>query len=99
MIEEHGRSGQSQADFCRERGLDPTTFNGWLRGRIGQATGRKKANKPKVKFARVDVPVKTGPEVEMELPGGVLVRIRHGGKVGDLAELIRKVAASGKDTG
>jgi len=91
LIESFNSSGQSQADFCRERGINATTFNGWLRGRVGG--GKARVRKPKVKFARVDVPVNTRPEVEIALPGGVRVLIRNGGSVGQVAELIREVTA------
>ena len=93
LIEEHKGSGQSQAQFCREHGLEPTTFNGWLRGRVGSQRKRRKKRAAKVKFARVEVPVNGGPEVELSLPGGVSVLIRNGGSAGQVAELIREVVS------
>ena len=89
LIEAYKQSGQTQADFCRERGLDPTTFNGWLRGRTGPG---KRKKTPKVSFAQVEMPMRSTPEVEIELPGEVRVRIRNGGSPAALAELIREVA-------
>lgn len=35
VIAANRRSGKSQAAFCREHGLNATTFNGWLRKGTG----------------------------------------------------------------
>jgi hypothetical protein len=80
LIEAFKGSGQSQAAFCRERGLNPATFCGWLR------TSRK------ARFAEVTVPVMSGIGVEVQLPNGVKVRVLGGGTAAQTAELIRRVA-------
>ena len=85
-------SGQSQAAFCRERGLNATTFNGWLR----QAAAQRPA------FAQVEVVAQPDPAtnapaaVEVLLPNGARVGIRHQGQRDELIALIRGVAGCGE---
>jgi transposase-like protein len=92
LIEEYKSSGLVQAEFCRARGLNPTTFNGWLR----------KAQQTKAGFTEVTVPVnrqkpardngQDGEEIEIHLANGACVWIRPGKDRKGLAKLIREVA-------
>ena len=75
-------SGQTQAAYCRERGLNVTTFNGWLR----QAAAQRPA------FAEVTMPVRATAGIEVELPNGVRVHLPADGQVEQAAELIRRLA-------
>jgi hypothetical protein len=85
-------SGQSQAAFCRDRGVNAQTFNGWLR----QAAAKPMA------FAQVEV-VRTADRaadapasVEVLLPNGARIGIRHQGRRDELVALIRGVAGYGE---
>jgi len=85
-------SGRSQSAFCRERGLNATTFNGWLR----QVAAQHPA------FAQVEVVAQADPAanapaaVEVLLPNGARVGIRHQGQRDELIALIRGVAGYGE---
>ena len=85
-------SGQTQAAFCRERGVNATTFNGWLR----QAAVQRPA------FAQVEVVAQSDPAanapaaVEVLLPNGTRIGIRHEGRRDELVALIRGVAGYGE---
>lgn len=99
LIEEFHKSGQAQAEFCRDRGLNATTFNGWLR----------KDQQAKAGFTEVTVPVKAASEtgngsgkdeeIEIQLSNGTCLWIRPGKDRTGLAELIREVAGCRQDGG
>lgn len=87
-------SGKSQAAFCRERDLNATTFNGWLRRAAGQQPT----------FAQVELtpPIERAESVpaavEVLLPNGARVGIRHQGRRDELVALVRGVAGYGEAT-
>jgi transposase-like protein len=87
-------SGKSQAGFCREHGVNATTFNGWLR----------KGDRRAPRFAEVELRPRACAEpgapvaVEVLLPNGVRVGIRHEGRRDDLVALVRGVAGCGEVT-
>lgn len=89
LLRAYRGSGQSQAAFCRAHGLNATTFNGWLR--------RAKAGGPA--FVQVEVARQVVAEadavaaaVEVLLPNGARIGIRHQGRRDELVALVRGVA-------
>lgn len=85
LIEEFRSSGLTQAAFCRQWELNPTTFSGWLR------TDRQQAEP--VEFHEVQMPaaVSCGPIV-VGLPGGAQVSIPCE-SAGSFSKTLREVAA------
>jgi hypothetical protein len=82
MVTAFRNSGQTQVAFCRERGLNATTFNGWL---------RRAATEPTPSFAQVEMPASPQAAVEVLLPNGARIGIRHQGQRAELVALIRGV--------
>jgi hypothetical protein len=76
-------SGKTQAEFCRVRELNATTFNGWLR----------QARLKPPRLAEVEVPVGPLAGIEIELAHGVRVHLPAQGPIERAAELIRRIAA------
>ena len=83
LLRAYRTSGQSQVEFCRQRGLNTTTLNGWLRH------ARLKAPR----LAEVAVPVPPPVGIEIELGNGVRVHLPANGPIEQAAELIRRIAA------
>jgi len=86
LIREQADSGLTKKAFCSQRGVNLGTFHGWSRpGRGAQA---------KPVFAQVDVipPAQASAAVEVLLPNGARVGIRHQGKRDELVALVRGVA-------
>lgn len=83
LVGEFGRTGATQAAFCRKHGLDGRTFNGWLR----------KARAAAPAFARVELPAAapSGWSVEVALANGARIRVVGSGDVGGVAALVREV--------
>ena len=73
IIEEHKRSGLSKIDFCKERGIKLTTFYGWTK----KKRSFKKQKKKKSFFKEVSLPVAGAAPVEITLPNGTRISIRH----------------------
>jgi len=71
-VEEFGRSGRSQAEFCRQAKFHPRTFSLW----------RRRANPAPPAFAEVQVsgpaPVGTGGAAMLHVPGGAKLEIALG---------------------
>ena len=94
LIEEYKASGLEKAEFCRQRGVNLATFCHWFdlkkagkRKRIPQAA----AQAPR--FAEVELSGNcTQAAVEVLLPNGARIGIRHDGKRADLVALVRGVA-------
>jgi transposase-like protein len=85
LIEEFRSSGLTQAEFCRQWELNPTTFSGWLR------TDRKQASP--VSFCEVQVPAAgLSQPIVVGLSGGVQVQIPCDA-AGDFSATLREVAA------
>ena len=82
---EQAQSGMTKKAFCGERGINLGTFHGW-----GQRPRRSLMRKPT--FAEVEVRGYTQAAVEVLLPNGARVGIRHEGKQDDLVALVRGVA-------
>ena len=85
LIREQAQSGLTKTAFCEQRGINLGTFHGW-----GKQPNRALIRKPV--FAEVDVSSYTPASVEVLLPNGARVGIRHQGKREDLVALIRGVA-------
>lgn len=76
-------SGLSRRAFAQQHGLNLTTFHGWLHRRaVGKSTG----------FAEVQVAPWSQAAIDLLLPNGTRIGIRHQGKREDLVALIRGVA-------
>jgi transposase-like protein len=84
LIREQAQSGLSKTAFCAQRGINLGTFHGWARR--PQALARKPA------FAEVEVTGYAQAAVEVLLPNGARVGIRHEGKRDELIALVRGVA-------
>ena len=84
MIREQAQSGVTKKAFCERRGINLGTFHGW-----GKRT-RGMLQRPR--FAEVEVATGAPAAVEVLLPNGVRVGIRHQGGREDLVALVRGVA-------
>ena len=85
MIGEQARSGQTKKAFCAQRGINLGTFHGW-RKRQSHAVVRRPA------FAEVELCGYPQAAVEVLLPNGARVGIRHQGGRDELVALVRGVA-------
>jgi len=85
LIKEHAQSGLTKKAFCEKRGVNLGTFHGW-------GTRKRKASAAKTKFAEVEVVPRMEAAVEVLLPNGARVGIRHQGKRDELVALVRGVA-------
>ena len=83
-MSEQAQSGQTKTAFCRRHGINLGTFHGWRMRRLPVAR--------KPSFAQVEVAAFTPAAVEVLLPNGARVGIRHHGGREDLVALIRGVA-------
>ena len=88
LVIEQAASGQTKKAFCEQRGINIGTFHGWRKRGAGVA---KRAT---ATFAQVDVPVQVPAAVEILMPNGVRVGIRHEGKQTELIALVRGVAGT-----
>jgi len=84
LIKEQTQSGLTKKAFCTQRRINLGTFYGWSKRRA--ASNRKPA------FAEVELSGCTQAAVEVLLPNGTRVGIRHQGKRDDLVALVRGVA-------
>jgi len=90
LIGRYKRSGLSKAEFCRQQGLELSTFCGWF---ATKGVRRAKRRRRKSKFAEVQVALgKTAP-IEIELPSRICIRLQDAGTVGDLVKFVREVGA------
>jgi len=83
LVREHAGSGQSKREFCAQRGIALQTFYGWSKRRELRSDAR---------FAQVEVAAPTQAAVEVLLPNGVRIGIRHHGRRDELVALVRGVA-------
>ena len=95
LMEEYKASGLGKAEFCRQRGVNLATFCHWFdakKGRRRKRSAKGIARAPK--FAEVAV-VPSAVEqaaIEILLPNGSRVGIRHQGERDELIALVRGVA-------
>ncbi len=86
LINEHAASGLTKKAFCVQRGVNVGTFMGWRN--LPASKNRQPV------FAKVNVPAPQPAAVEILLPNGVRVGIRHEGKQAELITLVRGVAGA-----
>lgn len=84
LIQEQVRSGLSKKAFCVREGIALNTFYSWGR--------RPVPIKRQTAFAQVELPALTQAAVEVLLPNGTRIGIRHQGRREDLVALIRGVS-------
>jgi hypothetical protein len=94
LIEDWNASGLGKAEFCRQRGVNLATFCHWFGTKKRRRKRATKAAGQAPKFAEVAVvqPTVEQAAVEILLPNGSRVGIRHHGKRDDLVALVRGVA-------
>lgn len=85
LIKEHAVSGKTKKEFCKERSINLGTFYGWAKKR------KRKNLSATAHFAEVDVPLMSS-AVEVLLPNGARIGIRHAGSHNQLVSLVRGVA-------
>ena len=75
LLRKYGRSGMTQAAFCRANGLTAVTLSKWLRARGWKERGRGAAG-----FAEVEIapPVVRDLAVEVARPDGRVFRLSLG---------------------
>lgn len=78
-------SGLTQRDFAQREGVRYHTLTTWLRR---QRQEERAAKSPMVKFAEVAMPT-TDARLEVNLPGGVIVRGRDVAQVAALIKALR----------
>lgn len=83
LVEEQAKSGQTKRAFCQQRGIVLQTFYNWSKRR---AIARRPA------FAQVEVAAPIQAAVEVLLPNGTRIGIRHEGGREELVALVRGVA-------
>jgi hypothetical protein len=84
LIRAQAQSGLTIKAFCEREGIKPWTFYGWTR--------KRRAIEPRPRFAEVDVAPCMAAAVEVLLPNGTRIGIRHQGKRDELVALVRGVA-------
>jgi len=78
VIEHQQASGQSIVGFCCKEGLAPASFHAWKRRlrRPQRKTGRRSAKQALVPVQIVSGPTDDSGKLEVEWPGGVVLRIQ-----------------------
>ena len=86
LTKEHAESGLTKKEFCKERGISLGTFYSWAKKRY------KSSNLPVASvFTEVDVQLQEA-AVEVMLPNGSRIGIRHTGSRDELVSIVRGVA-------
>ena len=85
FVEEYNKSELRQSEFCREKGINPTTFYGWL----------GKTPKNKTRFVEVKLPSTpanfTNNCIELKLSSGEQLNIPIAMNIDRIADLVRRV--------
>ena len=89
ILAAYDQSGVSAAEFARRVGVKYPTLAGWLHRR-GRRPGS--APRPQVRFVEAAV-TPTSVPVELELPGGVRLRLTEPGQVPLVVALLRGLAS------
>jgi hypothetical protein len=78
VIERQQASGQSIVGFCSQEGLAPASFHAWKRRlrRPRRGTGRRSANQALVPVQIVSDPKADVERLEVQWPGGVVLRVQ-----------------------
>jgi len=83
-------SGVSAAEFARLVGVKYPTLAGWLHRRGRRTGGAGSDPQPRVRFVEAAVPPPEAPApLELELPGGVRLRLTEPGQVPLVVVLLR----------
>ncbi len=90
LIQEQATSGLTKKAFCAERRINLATFYSWTKKRQVVAV------RPPA-FAQVEIAACTEAAVEVLLPNGTRVGIRHQGRRDELVALVRGVAGYGEE--
>ena len=85
-MREQAQSGLTKRAFCAQRQINLGTFYAWTRRRHAVAVVRTPA------FAQVEFAACSQAAVEVLLPNGARIGIRHQGQRDELIALIRGVA-------
>ena len=88
LLRKYGRSGLTQAAFCRANGLTAVTLSKWLRARGKNGRGRHPAAFAEVEILPPDVCDMTA---EVVCPDGVVFRFRNFRATEEYASFIRRV--------
>ena len=90
LLRKYGRSGMTQAAFCRANGLTAVTFSKWLRARGGKGRDRSA-----VGFAEVEIAPSAVRDLAVEVarPDGRVFRFRNLRADDEHAAFIRRVAS------
>lgn len=92
LIEGYKASGLGKAEFCRQHGINLATFCHWFGTKKGHKGKRaSKAQTPTFAEVAVVPPIEQA-AVEILLPNGSRIGIRHEGRRDDLVALVRGVA-------
>ena len=75
VIERQRASGHSIIGFCSKEGLAPASFHAWKR-RLGRPQGRTTATQALVPVQIVNDPTDGVRHLEVQWPGGVVLRIQ-----------------------
>jgi transposase-like protein len=73
IIDEQKKSGLSKVTFCKERGINLTTFYGWAKKHRASCGVKETQNS----FKEVKLPVTGVAPVEIIFPDGTRINIRH----------------------
>jgi hypothetical protein len=78
VIDRQQASGQSIVGFCSKEGLTPASFHAWKRRlrRPQRGTGRESANQALVPVQIVSDPRADTGRLEVQWPGGVVLRVQ-----------------------
>jgi hypothetical protein len=99
VVQEHGESGLSGAEFCRRHGMKVVTFYKW-QGRFARKQRSEVQSVPKENpFVAVTVPTKPAEPVpdsavEIVLAGGSIVRVTEHTPLALLAKVLRALEAT-----
>jgi transposase-like protein len=90
LVGQYKQSGLSKTEFCRQHGLELSTFCGWF---SAKRMHRVKRRGRKPKFAQMQVALGKTAAIEIELPSRICIRLQDAGVVGDLVKFVREVGA------
>lgn len=83
ILSDQKASGQSQKRYCKENQIPISTFTNW----VGKQRKRKRPNLPAL-ISVGSVPANTSSSIEIELPGGELIRLEQGVSRPDLEAVL-----------
>jgi transposase-like protein len=92
LIQNYRASGMGKSEYCRQRGVNLTTFCQWLNGRL--RTGRRQSVSlptSKMKVAEAQGLLDAMAPMEMGFPSGVCVRLRDWRQGKELVEFLREL--------